>query len=462
MLNESDMSAQDYFNRGVANGRNGNLEQAIKDFNKAIKINSEFAEAYYYRGIAHSDKKNFDKAIEDLNKAITLNPDYAEAYYYRGITYRHQTKLDKAIEDFNKAIELNTNYAEVYYYRGFAYIELEKPEKAIKDFSKVINLKPDEAKSYYYRGFAYAELENFDEAIVDYKKAIEINPELDPSHLAGAHSNRGVTYMPGIDPKMRIEDHDLATEIDLELDEPYNNRGLAYLRSVKLEKVFEDPVNPELDEAYRIALDKAIKDFNSAIKIKPEFVLAYYNRGIAYLYKREFEKAIKDFSKAINLKPDEAKSYYYRARAYMHTDKFKKAIKDYNKTIALNPKFAAAYFDRAIANYILGLNQLKSSNLLDDKEYFKKAVADYDLAIEHSRTIYHSIVYYSRSFISLWCKRWNEARFDLTRAQKKGLDIRSRFLRMHGGNRAAAVRTCTREGYEFPDDIIEMLTGPKN
>jgi regulator of sirC expression with transglutaminase-like and TPR domain len=47
-----------------------------------------------------------DRTIRDLDRAIQLNPDFADAYFHRGITYADKGEKEKAIEDLQKALEL--------------------------------------------------------------------------------------------------------------------------------------------------------------------------------------------------------------------------------------------------------------------------------------------------------------------------------------------------------------------
>ena len=64
-------------------------------------------EAYHSRGVAYFDKGDFDRAIADYDKAIKLEPDFAEAYFSRGIAYSPKGEKEKAIADFKKVIELS-------------------------------------------------------------------------------------------------------------------------------------------------------------------------------------------------------------------------------------------------------------------------------------------------------------------------------------------------------------------
>ena len=58
--------------------------------------------------------------------------------------------------------------------------------------------------------------------------------------------------------------------------------------------------------------DRAIKDYDEAIRLDPKFVLAYNNRGNAYSEKNEFDRAIKEFDEAIRLDPKHIYAYNNR------------------------------------------------------------------------------------------------------------------------------------------------------
>ena len=161
----------------------------MENYNEAIELKPDFAEAYNNRGGAYRNKGESDLAIKDYNEAVRLRPDYAEAYNNRGGAYRSKGEFDLAMENYNKAIELKPDYAEACYNRGNVYSEKGEFDLAIKDYNKAIELKPDFAEAYNNRGNAYSEKGEFDIAIKDYNEAIELKPD-----FAEAYNNRGNAY----------------------------------------------------------------------------------------------------------------------------------------------------------------------------------------------------------------------------------------------------------------------------
>ena len=80
---------------------------------------------------------------------------------------------------------------------------------------------------------------------------------------------------------------------------------------------------------------RAIKDYNQAIRIDPQNAGAYINRGVAYLNLSQPEQAIKDFDEAIVVDPQFANAYLNRALAYTLLGKGKEAEQDVDRAVRL-------------------------------------------------------------------------------------------------------------------------------
>ena len=141
--------------------------------------------------------------------------------------------------------------------------------------------------------------------------------------------------------------YDAAILLKPDFVQAYNNRGVAK------ERLGHFP--------------EAIADYNQAISLKPDYATAYNNRGVAKERLGHFPEAIADYNQAINLKPDYAMAYNNRCHSRERLNLVEEAIADCNAAIGLKPNFPEAYNHRG--NVKLRMGQLAS------------AMADYDHAI---------------------------------------------------------------------------------
>jgi tetratricopeptide (TPR) repeat protein len=98
----------------------------------------------------------------------------------------------------------------------------------------------------------------------------------------------------------------------------------------------------------------AIADCTTAIRIRPDFYVAYFYRGKAKHDLGDYQGAMADLTKAIEMKPDFAEAYHARALAKTSTADYHGAVIDLTKTISLNGDDAESYFDRGVAYLGLG------------------------------------------------------------------------------------------------------------
>ena len=88
--------------------------------------------------------------------------------------------------------------------------------------------------------------------------------------------------------------------------------------------------------------DRAIADYNEAIRLDPKYAFAYNNRGNAYRAKGDNDRAIADYNEAIRLEPKYMTAYFNRGLANLLAGALPKALADLNQASALDPKYAYA------------------------------------------------------------------------------------------------------------------------
>ena len=80
----------------------------------------------------------------------------------------------------------------------------------------------------------------------------------------------------------------------------------------------------------------AIEDCNKAIELKPDFALAYSNRGYAYWGLKEYDKALADYDEVIRLNPNMPEAFNNRGIVKFTKKDYDGALKDYEKALQLN------------------------------------------------------------------------------------------------------------------------------
>lgn len=92
--------------RGLAKARSNDIHGGIKDFDEAIRIDSNFVRPYCNKGLALYKLGDKAKARINFDKAIKKDPEDAKSYFNRGILNFEELKKGEACEDWRKAKEL--------------------------------------------------------------------------------------------------------------------------------------------------------------------------------------------------------------------------------------------------------------------------------------------------------------------------------------------------------------------
>ncbi len=163
--------AEIYNIHGVAYSEKGEHARALANFDKAIALQPDDANAHYNRGIAYMRKGEVDKALADYNGAIQFKRDYAEAYNNRGIAYQKKCEIVYAIQDYSTAIGLNPELVEPHANRGSLYLSRRDIYRAVDDCSKALRLNPDAGMAYATCGVAWLHYGHWKKAKADFTVA---------------------------------------------------------------------------------------------------------------------------------------------------------------------------------------------------------------------------------------------------------------------------------------------------
>jgi tetratricopeptide (TPR) repeat protein len=180
-----------------------------------------------------------------------------------------------------------------------------------------------------------------------------------PQGLVAAFNSRGNVHLNNRNYDRAIDDYNEAIRLDPKYAIGFHNRGLAYLRKGRL--------------------DPAVEDFDAAIRLNPKYTSAFINRALAYQEKAQWDfdayladgmyedRAIRDLDEAISLDPGNATAFRNRGFLNSRRQRYDRAIQDFDEAIRLNPNIAAAFSGRAYALRFVG--------------QYERAMADYRKAL---------------------------------------------------------------------------------
>ena len=160
------------------------------------------------RGIEKAKNGDLDGAMADFDRAIELNPKDDAPYYNRAQAKRLKKDAAGAIADYTRAIELGSQNPAAYNNRGNARAENNDRDGAIADYTRSIELKPDYARAYYNRAVAKQEKGDAIGAKADFKTAGKLDPELASDESATdskSNPSSGVTTVSLLDGKLKLD-----------------------------------------------------------------------------------------------------------------------------------------------------------------------------------------------------------------------------------------------------------------
>ena len=128
-------AAVSHFKSALKKSGNGDLDGAIEDYTRAIRLSSHF-----------NTSKTSDRlgnSFTDSNTITVIDPFTANAYSNRGLIRFKKGDYTGAIEDYNQALEIRPGLANIYLNRAAAFRAQGNLQSAVKDLDRAIALKKD-------------------------------------------------------------------------------------------------------------------------------------------------------------------------------------------------------------------------------------------------------------------------------------------------------------------------------
>lgn len=190
-----------------------------------LEHRKHIATAHYLRGNARTfllrRPDPFADAIEDYDRAIGLRPDFADAFFERGRARIRSGQTDVALRDFDDALRHGPKRADLLTRRAEQLERLDLIDRAIADYTAALLLKPADPSVLWRRALLFERQARWQEALADYEAALKQRQgavELTGSCRAKIMLDRA---------REALLDCDRAVEISNSYSPAYVSRGLA-------------------------------------------------------------------------------------------------------------------------------------------------------------------------------------------------------------------------------------------
>ena len=166
-----------YVNRAAAKLDAGDFGGASADIDRAFNLGEDSSAAYINRSFVENQIGDYDGSMKDANKVLARDPKCGEAYFNRSYAKHFKGEDVGALADIDRAMELGPETMDVYLARGIVRAALGDARGAIEDETKEIALKPGYAGAYKARARARLLNEDAAGAAADAGKGVELAPD---------------------------------------------------------------------------------------------------------------------------------------------------------------------------------------------------------------------------------------------------------------------------------------------
>jgi tetratricopeptide (TPR) repeat protein len=248
------------------------------------------AAAWARRGTASAGRQDFDRAIADLTRACELEPANPDYFFERGQIYLQTGELENALTDFNRVLELKPDHVPALVSRAELRISTKNVAEARADLDAIDKNAAKQAEIRFELAMALERANLMPSAITQLDLWIPSHQEDSRMPIALASRCRARAVL-GQDLARALKDCNHAVSGSFKGSNPriMDTRGFVRLRLGDY--------------------DKAIEDYDAALKMNPQMPAALYGRGIAEVRKKKNAEGDADMAKAERIAPKIAEEF---------------------------------------------------------------------------------------------------------------------------------------------------------
>ena len=165
-------------NLGIALAELGCVQDAIAQYELALRLDPKASEAHYNYANALWQTGRGEEAIRHYQEALRINPGDIKAHTKLGNVMQLMRKTQPAIDQYEQALQINPDYADAHNNLGMALVTVGRVSEAIAHYERALQINPHLAVAHCNLALALERTGRLPEAIAHCEQALEIDPNL--------------------------------------------------------------------------------------------------------------------------------------------------------------------------------------------------------------------------------------------------------------------------------------------
>ena len=154
----------------------GQEQEALAEYQEALRINPTFIGAHINLGAVHLQQGQLDEATSEFREVLNLDPSSALAHDDLGLALLREDRTGDAIAEYREALRLDPGFAAALSNLGFALLKEGRTQDAIAEDREAVRLAPTFADSYNNLGAALLHAGKVPEGIANLQEALDLRP----------------------------------------------------------------------------------------------------------------------------------------------------------------------------------------------------------------------------------------------------------------------------------------------